>query len=206
MEDSNFGIAKPKNGDLKMGKYHLRGSKRYQDPTVYIYKRYPTREFFSLQRRSSIGTFLPSWLAQPGIVLLKHHVHCRKHDPLVSKAKLIEANTQYAQIETAEGRQSTVSLRDLASPGNTSEQATAIENREYPIFRTSPVKLGDQIPRTYSSDTLPNESDYPYEPSSTSDSEERPIPQKRSHPTSETDTYFLDTQQPKHKKTVPFQG
>ena len=114
--------------------------------------------------------------------------------------KLIEANPQYAQIETAEGRQSAVSLKDLAPAGNTSEKATAMENREYPVFRTSPVERGDQIPLTSSSDTLPTESDYPYEPSSTSDSEERPIPQKRPNPTSETDTYFSDTQQPKHKK------
>ena len=119
--------------------------------------------------------------------------------------KLIVANPQYAQIEIAEGRQSTVSLRDLAPAGNTSEEATTMENREYPVFRTSPVKLGDQILRTPSSDTQPNESDYPYEPSFTSDSEERPIPQKRPHPTSETDTYFSDTQQPK-QKTAPFQG
>ena len=99
-------------------------------------------------------------------------------------------NPQYAQIEIAEGRQSTVSARDLAPPGNTSEEATVMKNCEYPVFRTSPVKLGDQILRTSSSDTLPNESDYPYEPSLTSNSEERPIPQKRPQPTSETDTYF----------------
>ena len=128
---------------------------------------------------------------QPGIVLLKHHVHRSKHDPLISKVKLIEVNPQ---IETAEGRQSMVSLRDLTPAGNTSEEATAMENHKYPVFRTSPVKLGNQIPHTSSSDTLPNESDYPDEPSSTSDSEERPIPQKWPHTTSETNTYFSDTQ------------
>ena len=167
----------------------------------------PHEGFFSFQQRSSTSTSRLSWLAQPGIVLLKHHVHHSKHDPLVSKVKLIEVTPQYAQIKTAEGSQSTVSLRDLALAGNTSEEATEMENREYPVFRTSPVKLGDQIPCTSCSDTLPNESDYPYEPSSPSDSEERPIPQKRPHPTSETDTYFSDTQQPKQKKKmVPFQG
>ena len=123
----------------------------------------PHKRFFSFQRQSSTCTSLPSWFAQPGIISLKHHVCCSKHDPLVSKVKLIEANPQYAQID-------------------------------------SPVKLGDQIPRTSSSDTLPNESDYLYEPSSTSNSEERLIPQKRPHPTLETDTYFSDTQQMKHKK------
>ena len=46
MEDSTVGIGKPKNADLKMGKCHPWGSKRYQDPTVYIYKRYPTRKVF----------------------------------------------------------------------------------------------------------------------------------------------------------------
>ena len=46
MEDSTVGIGKPKDDDFKMGKCPPRGSKRYQDPTVYIYKRYSTREFF----------------------------------------------------------------------------------------------------------------------------------------------------------------
>ena len=116
----------------------------------------PHERFFLFQQRSSTGTSLPSWLTQPGIVLLKHHVRRSKHDPLVSKVKLIEVNPQYTQIETAEGRQSTVSIRDLAPPGNTSEEATAMKNCEYPVFRTSPVKLGDQILRTSSSDTLLN--------------------------------------------------
>ena len=74
----------------------------------------PHERFISFQRRSSTGTSFPSWLAQPGIVLLKHHVRRSKHDPLLIKMKLIEANPQYAQIQTAEGRQSTVSLRDFA--------------------------------------------------------------------------------------------
>ncbi|CAE1252432.1 unnamed protein product [Acanthosepion pharaonis] len=74
-----------------------------------------------------------------------------------------------------------------------------MENRENPVFRTSPVQRGDQIPHTSSSDTLLNESDFSYE-LSTSDSEERPTPQKRTHPTSATETCFSDTQQPKHKK------
>ena len=120
--------------------------------------------------------------------------------------KLIEVSPQYTQIETAEGRQSTVSLRDLAPARNTSEQATVTENHEYPVFRTSPVKLGNQILHTSSSDTLPNESDYPNEPSSKSDSEERLIPQKWLHATSETDTYFSDTQQLKHKKRCRFKA
>ena len=153
---------------------------------------------FSRQRRSWTGTSLPSSLAQPGIVLLKHHVRR-------SKVKLIEANPQYVQIETAEGRQPTVSIRDLASPGNTSEEATALENCEYPVFRTSPVKLGDQIPRTSSWDTLPNESDYPYDPSFTSDSEERPIPQKPPY-IGDWHLLFRHTATETLKKTVPFQG
>ena len=75
-----------------------------------------------------------------------------------------------------------------------------MENHEYPVFISSPVTVGNENPHTSSSDTLLNESENPYEPSSTSDSEERPITQKRPHPRSETDTYCSDTQQPKHKK------
>ncbi len=46
MEYSTVGIGKPKNADLKMGKCHPRGSKRYQDPTVHIYKHYSTQDVF----------------------------------------------------------------------------------------------------------------------------------------------------------------
>ena len=81
-----------------------------------------------------------------------------------------------------------------------------MENHKYPVFRTSPVKLGNQILSTSSSDTLPIESNYPNEPFSTSDSEEKPIPQKRPHPMSETDTYFQTPSNRKIKKTVLFQG
>ena len=158
MEDSTVGIDKLKNADLKMGKCHPLALNAIRTLLCTSTNATPHERFFSFQRRSSTGTSLPSWLAQPGIILLKHHVRRSKHEPLVSKVKLIEPNPQYAQIETAEVRQSTASLRDLSPVGNTSQEATAIENREYPIFGTSPVKLGDQIPRTSSSDTLPNES------------------------------------------------
>ena len=46
MEDSTVGIDKPKNANLKMGKCHPRGFKRYRDLTVYIYKCYSTQGFF----------------------------------------------------------------------------------------------------------------------------------------------------------------
>ena len=48
----------------------------------------PHKRFFSFQRWSSTPTSLPSWLAQPGIVLLKHHVHCSKHDPLSQQSEI----------------------------------------------------------------------------------------------------------------------
>ena len=59
----------------------------------------PHERFFSFPRWNSTGTFLPSWLAQPGIVLLKHHVHHSKHDPIVSKVKLIEANPNTPRLK-----------------------------------------------------------------------------------------------------------
>ena len=58
----------------------------------------PHERFFSFPRRSSASNSLPSWLVQPGTVLLKLRVRPSKHDTLVSELELIEANLQYALV------------------------------------------------------------------------------------------------------------
>eukprot|EP00794_Sanderia_malayensis_P010291 gene10291-11352_t len=74
----------------------------------------PHERFFNFQRRSSLGVSLPSWLQNPGPVLLRRFVRTSKNDPLVDQVQLTEANPFYALVEYPDGRQSTVSLRDLA--------------------------------------------------------------------------------------------
>ena len=77
------------------------------------------------QRRSSSGTSVPSWLNTPGPVLLRKHVRNSKYDPLVDQAELIEANPQYAQVRLSDGRETTVSLCDIAPYTPQSESSPA---------------------------------------------------------------------------------
>ena len=80
----------------------------------------PHERMLNFQRRSSTGHAVPTWLSQPGPVLLKRHVCQSKFEPLVDQAHLLEANPQYAHIRFPYERESTVSLRHLA-PVSTSE-------------------------------------------------------------------------------------
>ena len=74
----------------------------------------PHERLFNDQRRSTTGQSVPSWLSSPGPVLVKRHVRTSKYDPLVDEAELIEANPQYAHVRLEDGRETTLSIRDLA--------------------------------------------------------------------------------------------
>ena len=77
----------------------------------------PHERFFTYNRRTANGTTLPTWLTNPGPVLLKRHVRQSKYEPLVEEAELLDANSQYAHIKMADGVEKTVSLRHLAPCG-----------------------------------------------------------------------------------------
>ena len=77
----------------------------------------PHERFFSFPRRSSTGSSVPSWLMTPGPVLLRKFVRNSKNDPLVEEVELVEVNPQYAHIKYSDGRESTVSIQDLAPKG-----------------------------------------------------------------------------------------
>ena len=74
----------------------------------------PHSRFFNFTRRSYHGMSLPEWLCRPGPVLLRKFVRSSKHDDLVRKVDLVEANPMYAKIRYPDGRESNVSLKDLA--------------------------------------------------------------------------------------------
>ncbi len=74
----------------------------------------PHERFFTFQRRSTRGTSLPSWLSVPGPVMLRRFVRNNKNDPLVDEVLLTDVNPTYAHIRYPDGRESTVSLKDLA--------------------------------------------------------------------------------------------
>ena len=93
----------------------------------------PHERLFNYQRRSTSGQAIPSWLSTPGPVLLKRHVRNSKYDPLVDEAELIEANPQYAHVRLCNGRETTVSLRDLAP------YSPIAENHDTPVATTPTV-------------------------------------------------------------------
>lgn len=74
----------------------------------------PHERFFGFERRSPCGDSLPSWLMAPGPVMLRRFVRTSKNDALVDKVVLTDVNHAYASIRHADGRESTVSLKDLS--------------------------------------------------------------------------------------------
>jgi len=72
----------------------------------------PHERMFHHARRSVNGTSIPSWL-KPGSIYVKRHVR-NKDEPLVDKAELLEINPSYAHVRLKDGRETTVSLRDLS--------------------------------------------------------------------------------------------
>ena len=73
----------------------------------------PHERFLGFGRRSMIGRALPSWRVQPGPVLLRRFVR-NKNDPYVDEVEFLEANPNFTQVHFPDGRESTVSVSDLA--------------------------------------------------------------------------------------------
>ena len=90
----------------------------------------PHERMFNFQRKSGTGTSLPTWLTLPGKVLLRRFVRNSKYEPLVDEVDLIEANPQYAHVRFSDGRESTVSIKDLAPRGDVVEVERNVEEIE----------------------------------------------------------------------------
>ena len=93
----------------------------------------PHERFFNFSRRSSHGNSLPSWLLSPGPVMLRRFVRKSKNDPLVDQVELTDANPTYARVKYMDGRESTVSLRDLAP-------CPSPEQNGMPIVSSPPIQ------------------------------------------------------------------
>ena len=81
----------------------------------------PHERIFQYSRRSTTGHSLPTWLLSPGPVYLKRNVRASKYDPLVDEVDLLDANPHYAHVRLRNGRETTVSLRQLAPVGETND-------------------------------------------------------------------------------------
>ena len=102
----------------------------------------PHERMFSYSRKSASGTSMPTWLTNPGKVLLRKFVRS-KDEPLVQEVQLLESNPLYAHIKYPNGREDTVAIKDLAPSG---EDRTSNDNRN---------QIGDQVHETPPPVTLP---------------------------------------------------
>ena len=75
---------------------------------------------FTHTLRSVNGRTIPSWL-KPGPKYVKRHVR-NKHEPLVDEAELIDLNPNYAHVRMQDGRETTVSIRDLSHQSRNDNQ------------------------------------------------------------------------------------
>jgi len=104
----------------------------------------PHERFFPFSRRSMLGRSLPSWMITPGTVLLKKFVQ-NKSDPLREEVDLLDANPKSALIQFHDGRETTVSISDLAPAGSRVDSSDSYEgiddstaDVELPVPATSP--------------------------------------------------------------------
>ena len=89
----------------------------------------PHERIFTYNRKTTSGTCLPNWLTTPGgTVLVKRHDRTSKYQSPVQKAELIHCNPQYAEVRLSDGRETTVSLRDLARYSDDLNQSVTNES------------------------------------------------------------------------------
>ncbi len=103
----------------------------------------PHERFFVHQLRSSKANSIPSWLASPRKVLMKRNVRASKHEPLVDEVDLIDANPHYAHVRLSNGRETTVSTRQLAPYG---EQSRITSSDPVPSLGSAPNPDGNCRP------------------------------------------------------------
>ena len=74
----------------------------------------PHERLFRFERRAATGHSIPTWLMSPGPVFLRRYPRGSKYESSVEKVFLLDANPEYAFIKFPDGREATVSVRDLA--------------------------------------------------------------------------------------------
>ena len=95
-----------------MGRGSARSTALGENTAFYSNKHY-TAAVLPFPRRSMLGRSLPTWLITPNAVLLRRFVR-NKSEPLCDEVELLDANPKTALFRFADGRESTVSVSDLA--------------------------------------------------------------------------------------------
>ena len=80
---------------------------------MHFYQSTPHELFFSFHRKSQYSVTLPAWLTKCGPVLLRNFVCSGKND-FVRLVELTGVNPRYARVRFPDGRESIVSLQDVA--------------------------------------------------------------------------------------------
>ena len=108
----------------------------------------PHKRLLLHARRSVNGPALPSWLRSSSIFVKKHVRN--KDESLVEEAELMECNPTYAHVRLSSGRETTVSVRDIAPRV---ESNTGVpENSGETIFNDSDVPIDNVGDRNVSID------------------------------------------------------
>ena len=94
---------------------------------------------FRHTRRSVSGMSLPSWL-KPGPIYVKRHVR-NKGNPFVDEAQLLELNPTYARVRLNNGRETSVSIRDLAPCCEEQGVETDVSGSETPVENDPEVNV-----------------------------------------------------------------
>ena len=102
----------------------------------------PRERVFNFDWRSLLGRSLSSWLVQSGPVLPRRFVR-NKSPSLVDTLELLEANPNFAHIRFPDGRESTISVTDLASLPSPSEVDSNNDNHEVPHSAPDALLLQD---------------------------------------------------------------
>ena len=133
----------------------------------------PHERMFAHPRRTSNGTALPTWLLNSNKVLLKRMVRKSKNDPLADEVELLETNPNYAHVRLSDGREATVSLKQLSPyPTTDSDDPNATHSGNELSFTppdsstpAPPAADPEQTPSMIpSSDNLSNSSNEPRYP------------------------------------------
>ena len=86
----------------------------------------PHERISNYQCHSTSGNAVSTWPSTPGTILLRQHYRQSKYDPLVEEVELLDANPEYAHVKFANGRESTVSLQDLAPHCKTFDHSVSV--------------------------------------------------------------------------------
>ena len=124
----------------------------------------PHERMFLHQRRSTNGTALPTWLLSSDKVLLKRMVRGSKYDTQTDEVELLETNPNYAHVRHSDGKEATVSLKQLAPlPQNDNDFSPSDEPPPVPTkyLQTPLPPSTEDSPRTSEPSSTPMESRYP---------------------------------------------